>query len=741
MKGLFVRTERFLLARFRRRRSSIIATPSVADCYLTQQLSPIQPAPPLVVLTMQPATQDPKFILIILRQVLFAAAFLFMSLAVDSTKADGPGDNDPSSVRPVPPVGDVLDDETAKSLLNEVDRLRKLVAAAVTSDGQSGGEWYPDVMVLIRAVELAVQQKTFYNERDIKLAAQHLQLAEQRLESVRSGLRGIELLKAHVKPKDGHWMLVGGFESKIDATVQPFGLIVPLELEESLSNPQRLDVWLHGRGERELELQFLSVRQNNKGYYAPSNAITLHPYGRYSNAFKFAGEVDVFEAIEHVNSILKVDQQRISIRGFSMGGAGCWQMAVHFPGYWMAATPGAGFAETREFLRVFQGEQWAPDGPMEKLLNWYDCPPWVTNLRNLPTVAYSGELDRQKQAADIMVTAAEKAGMEFPHVIGPQTEHKIHPDAVKTISDQMDEWSEAGKPLVRKHIDFTTYTLEYPNCGWIRIDGMRQHWSPARVVGDLTEDGSIKISTHDVTHLSLHFDAAQLKSIVLSGMLNIDGVSASIEVPANGQAWDAYFVKRDGEWLKLDRADLSLRKRPGLQGPIDDAFMSSFVMVTPSRPCTHGAVQRWVASEMNHFKTEWRRQFRGDVREISDEALDAETIKNNNLILFGDPASNRVLAKIIDRLPLKWTRDALEIQGKSYPVESTAAVMVYPNPLNSSRYIVINSGFTYRQYAYLNNARQVPHLPDWAVLDVMNGSDARMPGKILESGFFDENWK
>ena len=43
-------------------------------------------------------------------------------------------------------------------------------------------------------------------------------------------------------------------------------------------------------------------------------------------------------------------------RAFSMGGAGCWQMAVHYPDLFFAANPGAGFSETPEFLRFFQKE-------------------------------------------------------------------------------------------------------------------------------------------------------------------------------------------------------------------------------------------------------------------------------------------------------------------------------------------------------------------------------------------------
>ncbi|MFN9910356.1 MAG: prolyl oligopeptidase family serine peptidase, partial [bacterium] len=131
----------------------------------------------------------------------------------------------------------------------------------------------------------------------------------------------------------------------------------------------------------------------------------LHPYGRYCNAFKFAGEIDVLEALAHAQKHYRIDADRIASRGFSMGGAACWQFAVHYPDRFVGATPGAGFSETPEFLRVFQKETLDPK-PWEKTLwHWYDCNDWAVNLWHCPTIAYSGENDSQKQAADIMEKA------------------------------------------------------------------------------------------------------------------------------------------------------------------------------------------------------------------------------------------------------------------------------------------------------------------------------------------------
>ena len=50
----------------------------------------------------------------------------------------------------------------------------------------------------------------------------------------------------------------------------------------------RLDIWFHGRGETLSELSFVNQRRKSRGRFTPTDTIVLHPYGRYSNAFKFA---------------------------------------------------------------------------------------------------------------------------------------------------------------------------------------------------------------------------------------------------------------------------------------------------------------------------------------------------------------------------------------------------------------------------------------------------------------------
>src|SRR5205814_3225391 len=145
---------------------------------------------------------------------------------------------------------------------------------------------------------------------------------------------------------------VRGYVSKIDGSVQSYGMVVPASFAADPARKRRLDLWYHGRGETLSEISFLADRERNPGEFTPPDTFVLHPYGRYCNANRFAGEVDTFEALENAKKHYAIDENRILERGFSMGGASAWMFATHYSSLWAAAAPGAGFSETAGFLHI-----------------------------------------------------------------------------------------------------------------------------------------------------------------------------------------------------------------------------------------------------------------------------------------------------------------------------------------------------------------------------------------------------
>jgi hypothetical protein len=113
----------------------------------------------------------------------------------------------------------------------------------------------------------------------------------------------------------------------------------------------------------------------------------------------------------------------------------------------------------------------------------------------------------------------------------------------------------------------------------------------------------------------------------------------------------------------------------------------------------------------------------------------------SNVILWGDPASNLLIRRLSEALPIRWSAEGIQAGDKHYPSGNFVPVLIYPNPLSPRRYVVFNSGFTFREYDYLNNARQTPKLPDFAIIDISTPPGSRLPGAIADAGFFDEKWQ
>ena len=665
----------------------------------------------------------------------FAGVFL---LAVSTALADGPRDNDPKSVRPVPRPGVKPAGSGFLELPAKLKDLRARILKASASKNPAIRALIPDVEIYYRAVHDALTYNEFFSAADVKKAHELLAIGGKRADQLAAG-------QAPWTRQTG--LVVRGYVSKIDHTVQPYGLVIPETYDFTATRRHRLDIWFHGRGETLSEVNFMHQRARNAGAYTPANTIVLHPYGRYSNAFKFAGEVDVLEALGDVRDRYRVDSRRISVRGFSMGGAACWQFAVHYADRWVAANPGAGFSETPEFLKFFQKETLNPTWFEKRLWHWYDCTDWAPNLTQCPTVAYSGELDIQKQAADIMAEALDKEGMTLTHIIGPQTKHRYHPQARDEVERRMSSLAERGRRRLPRSIRFATYTLKYNQMNWVRVDGLGQHWERTEVDAAIAGKSIIRCATSNVTDISFHMPSGWCPFPVNSSVLiEIDKQRIEVVRPQSDRSWSAQLHQVEGKWVAAARPPNGLRKRHGLQGPIDDALMDSFIFVEPTGKTRHESVAAWAQSELERAKVHWRRHFRGHARVKKDVQVTDEDIANSNLILWGDAASNKLLARISDRLPIRWDSDKIRAGTETFDAENHALIMVYPNPLNPNRYIVINSSFTFRDFAYLNNARQTAKLPDWAVVDVRDNSNpdwpkSRWPGRIAGANFFDERWR
>ena len=192
-------------------------------------------------------------------------------------------------------------------------------------------------------------------------------------------------------------------------------------------------------------------------------------------------------------------------------------------------------------------------------------------------------------------------------------------------------------------------------------------YKPTTVEGGVDQKtGRLKLTTKNVGALQIARDVAD--------EVELDGTLLKLRDAAKGPAPRRVLSKRapkDGSLLNYNDSrkfagNPDGNKRHNLQGPIDDAFMEPFVCVRGTGTPWSSANKAWANWTLARFDREFDKWLRAKLPVIDDTKLTDEQIKSKNLILFGDPGSNSVLAKVLDKLPVKWTKDAIVVAGKKY---------------------------------------------------------------------------
>jgi pimeloyl-ACP methyl ester carboxylesterase len=618
------------------------------------------------------------------------------------------------------------------------DRLKKLQPQkeeALKSDA------FADAAVFTKGLAWALRYDTVFEPADLALLKKGLERGTERAASLEAG-------KQPWKDKRGK--VVRGFVSSIDGSVQPCGVIVPAKYDPS--RPARLDVVLHGstRPVGLSELRFLA--RFDEGDETSKDApeqdyLELHPLGRVENGYRWAGETDVFEAIEAVCRSYNIDRDRIVLRGMSMGASGTWHIGLKHPDRFVALGPYCGYVDTHQFSQT-PLPNFVKVGPLppyqEKTLHLLDSVDYAANAGLVPVIACMGEKDVFFQAHVLMGQAMEREGLKMVNLISPGTGHVIDPVTHKEQLRQINEYVVKGLDHSPKHLRFVTWTLKYSRCHWLQVLGLAEHYARAELEARANEDGVDVEEPKNITRFALlppvlQKPGAQLR---IGGKIVVLPERAGNAVPRR-----VVVAKRDGQWVyqgELDAVALD-GKRPGVQGPIDDAFTTPFLCVRGTGTGWSPAVQPWSEASLKRFAYEWQRYFRGELPIKDDIAVTEDDARRCNLILFGDPGSNRWISRVLPQLPLRWTQKRLELGGHDYSATDHVPVLIQPNPLAPGRYVVLNSGHTFHEKEmgslnYLLFAR----LGDWAVLRI----PAKLPtnptepleDEVSQVGLCDEAW-
>ena len=626
-----------------------------------------------------------------------------------------------------------FDGEDAREIINGFRTLVEAVRMFEQESGDPTAADVADVRIYANQVLWALRFEAQLRPADVVLLRQ----------AVAEGLRRADALKSGQRPwRQEKGCVLRGHRSRIDGSAQPYGVVVPQSYDGR--RPMRLDVVLHGSMAQTgaAMLRFADWFQHPRGgwHAEGGDAIEVYPLGRVTNGYRWAGETDVFEVIEAVCRDYAVDRDRIVLRGFSMGASGTWHLGLRNPDVFVALAPYTGYVDTRFFSEgpsanlIRMGT--LPEHE-ERVLPTIDAVSYAANAAMVPVVAAIGRGDPGFRNHEFMADAFSREGMQLVNLIAPGEGHRVEPVAFRKQLELIRPHVENGLEHAPRHLRFVTHTLRYPRCHWIELLGLERHDRRSEVIGDVEGETIVLSALENITGFALIRSRLppNVTQVRIHGQDDFPLPEAGQEGPS--ARW--VFVKGAGGWSRVEAGSLPPGKRPGLQGPIDDAFTGPFLCVRGTGSPWNSATAAWADRELRRFAYTWNRYWVGQLPVKDDRDVTAEDLRTRNLVLFGDPGSNSLLARVLPSLPFTWTRERLAIGDAEYASVNYAPVLIHPNPIPGAegRYVVVNSGHTFGEDALSTVAYLLyPRRGDWAVVNIRAGA-----GDVTrQAGFFDEQW-
>ncbi|MBN2449333.1 MAG: prolyl oligopeptidase family serine peptidase [Lentisphaeria bacterium] len=550
---------------------------------------------------------------------------------------------------------------------------------------------------------------------------------------VRQGLAALSMIPAG-KPYQARpgKLTEAAYLSCNDRTAQPYYVYLPRAYDPAKKWPML--VFLHGYVPSISVLDPWILGEDSYETADRNGFILLTPYGRRNTDFQGVGEVDVFEATREAVALYSVDPERIHLTGVSMGGAGCYYIGLRRPGLYAAFTAMDAQSDMHTWWPLILRD-WPADRadllPFRRwLVEWDNPVDLAMNARNQRFFILHGENDPLVSAEQsrTFVKLVRDLGVTIDYYEVPDAGHYIYWEP--EIFEKAWSWH---RPLhlerSPRRVTFKTFSLEYDRAFWCRIGDFIEWGVPAVVDVSVSEDGAaVTAQTTNVRTLVLDARTAPVRTGDMP-RATVNGKTAETARDPSGNV-----VLTCGPAAAPAPA-WPPRKRRGLCGPVEEAFDTAFVVVQGTSGTAAQSEALRAMSE--RWLDEWDRFADGRPPLLLDSQVTDAVLAGHNLVLFGTPETNGLLARLHDRLPIRIGDHRFEVAGRVYEGADLGLVFCYPNPLNPERYVVVYSGELYGERCGVNHKHDL--IPDFLVFNTRAFSfDDTNQHEV--AGFFDLNW-
>ncbi len=507
------------------------------------------------------------------------------------------------------------------------------------------------------------------------------------------------------------------YYSSIDQSYQPYSIYIPSSYDKN--RKYSLLICLHGFSGNDYN------GAKNVADCKPADFIIVGAFGRGDVGYYGIGEQDVLDVMEIVKKNFNIDDNRVYLTGWSMGGLGTWRL-------------GQLYSDKFAAIASFCGWTWDT---------------YLDNLINLPVLIVHGTDDT------VVPIDMDTNAVNNLKSLG----YNVRFDIVqKADHDVWSAWIKDSDP--NKLLDYFRKIKRNPDPIIINIHNKnirfgKQYWAKIIEFNDPTNNGLLKAKIIDDRHIKVSLENIKTFEVNLQHptlakngriVLNINGNNVLVDA-GNKNALIGYSsVKKVYQSLKNENNSIASHEGGGLV----DLFMKKLIIIYGTKK--KNTIKKWqniagILSDLS-IKNEINIGTKiGKYKIISDKELitlmDSKDnlIKDANFLLLGSYDENRVIEKISSSLPLKFNGDDIELLKEKY--KKSGLFFVYPNPLDKKTLVGIislpfNDNKLYDFITNLNMKLRMYFMPR----DIIGYS---LPDIVIfksydytyATGYFNYNWK
>jgi len=461
------------------------------------------------------------------------------------------------------------------------------------------------------------------------------------------------------------------YESPVDGSGQPFKLMIPTDYDPA--RPAMLWIYMHGYSGNHLE--------HSTGMAARPGNFEVAVLGRArGSGYRAESEADVLAVVDYIQAHWSIDPARIHLSGGSMGGGGTYRLGSRYPQRWASGRPTCGYASSVPFGNLLTLPIYATHSDDD----------WV-----VPVIHERGPLARLRELGG-QVIQDETTGLG--HAAWEYREGNQRGDA----------WAqEQVRPDSRtvRHLDYTALDGGAMRDWWAEIAEWGPAPRPARFV--LTAGGANTLFAQltNITRLRLRlaespFDPSQPLRVAVNRAAPIvlpPPLPATVVLAAGDKSWN--FEARS------EPAPFRLHT-PGGANLLYDGEPLLIVYGTHGTDAERQAMRAAAAAAGRSSDCEWldatdpvpgavapdgvphSNNLYGWLNTKPDTEVTDADLARCHLVLIGTGAQNAVVARLADRLPVRFADGTIGCSdGVRFPSANNAFGLVHYNPLAPDRLV------------------------------------------------------